>query len=205
MTLQGETSPGRRNFIKSIVFSPDSKTVASGGDKLQIWDVTSRKRVYTTTRSISDLAVSLNGKLLVSMGNKVTVWDFKSKKSHKSFTIGGGSWNTVFVSPSLFASAPPYPSSYSKNIVLWGIPTGKTRLLHGHKDDVRDLALLPGNGYLVSASYDGSIKVWDVKKNKAIQTIQANTNRVYSIDVTADGKTLISTSGDKSIKIWKCP
>ena len=64
----------------------------------------------------------------------------------------------------------------------------------------------PSGEFLVSCSYDNSIKIWkeDVEEEwNCVQTVEAHDSTVWSVDFTLDGSTMISSSDDRSVKIWK--
>ncbi|MGF1495160.1 MAG: WD40 repeat domain-containing protein [Microcoleaceae cyanobacterium] len=72
---------------------------------------------------------------------------------------------------------------------------------HGQK--VSSLAFSEIRNLLVSASNDGSIKVWQVNPLRHVQELKKHTNYVSSVDISPDGKTIISGSRDQTIKVWK--
>jgi len=55
---------------------------------------------------------------------------------------------------------------------------------------------------LASASYDNTIKLWFPGSSIKTKTIKGHTATVKSVDFFADGKTLLSASDDKSVKLW---
>jgi WD40 repeat protein/energy-coupling factor transporter ATP-binding protein EcfA2 len=104
------------------------------------------------------------------------------------------------------------------NITLWDLNTNSYLLsLKGHSMEV--LALVFSNehqGALASASRDGGIKIWNMKKlsesgdaktkeeklrNEA-QTLNGHSGPVTALVFTRDQKTLVSASDDRSLKVW---
>ncbi len=55
---------------------------------------------------------------------------------------------------------------------------------------------------LISGGKDGHIKEWDWQNEKLIQAIPAHNFAVYDCLILNNGKTLVSASRDKTIKIW---
>ena len=49
---------------------------------------------------------------------------------------------------------------------------------------------------------DKTIKLWDPHTGKELQTLKGHTDRVCALALLPDG-TLVSGSGDKTIKLWK--
>ena len=73
--------------------------------------------------------------------------------------------------------------------------------LKGHTNYVRKLALF-NNGVLCSASRDSSIKLWDMKSGKCINTLEGQGQSwVNDIKILPNGS-LISVGTDKAIRIW---
>jgi platelet-activating factor acetylhydrolase IB subunit alpha len=57
--------------------------------------------------------------------------------------------------------------------------------------------------YIISASRDKTIKIWDVYGASCIYTMEGHDNWVRSIAIHPNGKYLLSSSDDKSIRIWE--
>ena len=55
--------------------------------------------------------------------------------------------------------------------------------------------------YIVSASRDKTIKIWDLETNECIRTLVGHTDAVKCVEILPTSQ-LISCSNDKSIKIW---
>lgn len=52
----------------------------------------------------------------------------------------------------------------------------------------------------MSGAYDFLVKVWDVKTETCLYTLDGHTNRVYSLQF--DGINIVSGSLDTSIRVW---
>lgn len=68
----------------------------------------------------------------------------------------------------------------------------------GHKDFISSFAISNDQGIYASASYDGAIKIWDIKQLKCVNTINLNSdmdrNILWDIDFTNSGKEIICGS-----------
>lgn len=53
-----------------------------------------------------------------------------------------------------------------------------------------------------SASFDSTVRLWDVERGACIHTLTKHTEPVYSVAFSPDGKFLASGSFDKCVHIW---
>ncbi|KAJ6647216.1 F-box-like/WD repeat-containing protein TBL1XR1 [Pseudolycoriella hygida] len=58
------------------------------------------------------------------------------------------------------------------------------------------------NLILASASFDSTVRLWDVERGACIHTLTKHTEPVYSVAFSPDGKYLASGSFDKCVHIW---
>lgn len=58
------------------------------------------------------------------------------------------------------------------------------------------------NLILASASFDSTVRLWDVERGVCIHTLTKHTEPVYSVAFSPDGKFLASGSFDKCVHIW---
>src|SRR5262249_23692381 len=54
----------------------------------------------------------------------------------------------------------------------------------------------------VSASWDHTLKVWDLETRRTLRTLEGHSNEVCGVAVTTDGKLAVSASNDKTLKVW---
>lgn len=58
------------------------------------------------------------------------------------------------------------------------------------------------NLILASASFDSTVRLWDIDRGAIIHTLTRHTEPVYSVAFSPDGKFLASGSFDKCVHIW---
>ena len=73
--------------------------------------------------------------------------------------------------------------------------------LTGHERSVNSVIVTSDDHFVLTASDDGTIKVWNLKIGKCIRTFQEG-GQVYSLAVTPDSRFAISASDDRTVKIW---
>ena len=88
-----------------------------------------------------------------------------------------------------------------KTISVW-----KNREIKGilseHNNDVRDLCVIDKN-YFASASFDNTIKIWNINFLNCEQTLEGHNSNVINIIKLKGSDNLASCSTDNCIKIWK--
>lgn len=78
-------------------------------------------------------------------------------------------------------------------------------LLKGHGEAVYDAAFLPDGQSAVTASFDRTLKIWDLATQKAIRTMEGHTGIVLSVAITSDGNLVASGASDNTIRLWDVP
>ena len=58
------------------------------------------------------------------------------------------------------------------------------------------------NRFLVSGSYDASVRLWDAQKGELIYTFLGHKMPVNDVDINHDNTYILSASSDKTINIW---
>jgi WD40 repeat protein len=58
---------------------------------------------------------------------------------------------------------------------------------------------------LASASYDHTIRVWDVARGEMIAILEGHTNRINSVHFSPADSILASGSDDQTIRLWRAP
>src|SRR5271157_3034599 len=76
------------------------------------------------------------------------------------------------------------------------------RKMIGHKNSVLKIAIAKEKDWVISASRDTRIRVWDIKSGLCIKKLSGHNDWVIDITLTSDDKFLISCSLDKTIRIW---
>ena len=74
--------------------------------------------------------------------------------------------------------------------------------LRGHTGRVTSAAWSPDGKSLVTASDDGTARVWDAASRQLLHTLIGHTNVVRSAAWSPDGKSLVTASEDNTARVW---
>ena len=116
----------------------------------------------------------------------------------------GRVWNCAFnPSGTLLATC-----GEDTHVRLWGREGDKwalkTILTEGHTRTVRGVGWSACGKYLASASFDGTVSVWDKKSGpfECNATLEGHENEVKSVSWARSGNFLATCSRDKSVWVW---
>jgi WD40 repeat protein len=77
------------------------------------------------------------------------------------------------------------------------------RTLTGHEAEVTGVALTADGALVVSASRDGTLRVWRTADGTLLWVLSGHTDAVRSVDISPDGATIVSGSDDRSVRMWR--
>jgi tetratricopeptide (TPR) repeat protein len=75
-------------------------------------------------------------------------------------------------------------------------------VLVGHTADVTCAAFTPDGRRLATASFDRTIKLWDVATGRDVFTLRGHTAGVVSVAFSPDGQRLVSGGIDATARVW---
>ena len=74
--------------------------------------------------------------------------------------------------------------------------------LEGHSSAVYACAVSPDGSFIVSASWDETLKLWDRASGRELRTLAGHTDMVNACAVSPDGSFTVSASNDHTLKLW---
>ena len=218
---QREPLIGHSDWIRSLAFSPDSKTLLSGSnDKtVRLWDVETGQLLHLLTghrKRVKCVGISPDGQLLLSCSpdGQVRAWDRKlltHKKTGDSHYIVKASSRTI----TLVSALPVSPDRRSPifatgaehgKVSIWNLETGQwQRTIQAHSSPILSLAFSKDGQWLASGSQNHTIKLWDLNDpSEQYRYVIGNAHysEILSLAISTQYQILVSGGADRTIKLW---
>ena len=71
-----------------------------------------------------------------------------------------------------------------------------------HTKKVTSAIITRNNKYIVSASHDGTVRIWYIQGRIQEAVLEGHTDSVTCVAITLDDKYIISASDDYTLRIW---
>ncbi len=212
--------PASYGWRVGVAFSPDSRTLAyneNDGGAIVLWDIASRSvsgRLTGHQSAVTALAFSPDGQTLASGSDDKTArfWDLAERRERFQFTNHSGGFTSLAFSPDGGTVAMSGEGGAGRIIRLADVATGKLKTeLRGHLSDVSGLAFTPDGQALLSASLDGTLRVWDVvprAKEKSAHVFARNSiSGAWSsygpaLCLSPDGCHLLAVYTNQTFSLW---
>src|SRR6266545_3263840 len=209
------TFAGHTDEVNTAAFSPDGKTIISGSDDrtVRLWDVAPgqelRQLPVPNLAIIQSIVFTPDGTAAATIADDGTlsIWDVSTGRLLRSSPISDdpSSISNLVVTPD---GSEAYYYTESGEISVWDVrsATEITRTAGFESDDasLSQVAISPdGNQILYATSFVSTTTVfyynWDTG---ASRELEGHTADVTSLAFSADGKTALSGSRDRTIRQW---
>ncbi|KIV86460.1 hypothetical protein PV11_02071 [Exophiala sideris] len=195
--------------LTTISYSPDSTRIITGADDglIKIWDISSGFHIATFTEhssAVTASAYSRRGNILFtsSLDGSVRAWDMLRYRNFRTFTAPTRlSFSCVAIDPA--AEVVCAGSHDSFDIHLWSVQTGALLdQLSGHEGPISTLAFTPDGRYLVSGSWDHTIRVWSVFNRSQSSEMLHLMSDLLCVAIRPDSAQIAASTLDGQLTFW---
>ena len=205
---------GHNGTIRSICFDPSSDlTLLTAGDidkNIKMWDTengSSKGELIGHNKDVTTIKWSNDGSYFGSGSADKTIklWDLKSLKEICTVpTLGYGAINDISLlntGEMLIVAA----GHVDGNITIWDAQRKSlfTEIKENSQGkEVRTICFSPDGKYLVSGGFDNKIKIYDILNNFNLAGELEHNDKVVSVRWHPDLPIIVSTSADKTARLW---
>jgi WD40 repeat protein len=202
---------GHTGSVESVAFSSDGSQILSGSydSTVKLWNAQTgvlKETFQGHTDAVISVAFSSDGIALSgSADNTLRQWNTETGKALDVFSMNTlnnsndiGLLYSIAFSPENNRAV--LSGSRGNIPKLWNTLKGKeTDFFQGHTDEVYLVAISNDSRKILSASDDGTMKVWDVESGETTHTFEEN--QIYSATFSPDGSQFLM-GGDGIVKLF---
>jgi WD40 repeat protein len=166
---------GHSSSVDALAFTPDSRQLVSAGhdSTIRLWDVSNGVQI----RVLGGHNREIDALAICPNGR----------------CVASGGWDTA--------------------LKIWELPGGRLlKSFVGHTGGVHSVVFTADGSKVISGAGDPpdwegrkpdlTVRVWDAKTGRSLQTLEGFAKHVISVDLSPDGKWLVSGSMDGMVRIW---
>lgn len=204
---QLHTLEGHTGLITALAMHQKEKWALSGGIDGQViaWDLQTGKekqRYSNLGKYITALAWDTDGKgFFVATGKEMKLVSFATGQVEKNFTGHTGAINSIFVND----QKQIVTASDDKTALLWDRNAKVVQTFKGHAGPVRSVCCNAKGNWLVTASQDGTVQVWQMETGKPLWTSKRQNQPVIHAQFTPPSKQVVLILKDGTPLVWDLP
>lgn len=202
---------GHYDAINCLVYSPDGSKIITGADdgKIKVWDAVSGFALVTFTEhssAVTALEFSKRGSNSVlfssSLDGSVRAWDLIRYRNFRTFTAPQRvQFSCLAVDPSGEIACAGSLDDFE--VHLWSVQTGQLLdRLAGHEGPVSCLSFAEDGSTLASASWDRTVRIWDIfSRHGSVEPFEQQSD-VLAIALRPDSKQVAVATLDGQVAFW---
>jgi len=197
---------GHFGQVLAASFTPNGRLAVSGGEDgtVRVWDAATGREIqthYGHRGPVYSVAVGSGGRQAVSGSDDRTVrlWNLVGNTADAILKGHRGSVTAVALSPNEWYSA---SGDRDGTVIVWHL---------GNKNELRriqagDAAISSivffDNDRFMSASLDGSAKIWEASTGNLLYTLSIGGPAILAADISKDGRFAVTAEVNGGVTIW---
>lgn len=226
----GPVLSGHNASVRGCAFGPfDGQLVSASADKsARVWDVRRGVEIAVLvghTDWVNGCCVSPTGHLVLTASSDRTLrlWDSRTWSQRLRLVAHADSVNSCdfarnggfFISGSADATIKIWDVARAQEAWEW-LPVNhqrfteqdwarvlSPRVLTGHTHAINDCVIAADSSFIVSASSDRTLRIWDVQTGHTRHVLTGHRQSVSGCSIHPDGALIVSTSADHTVKVWR--
>jgi WD40 repeat protein len=214
--LEGHIRAGKIFHVHYAVFSPDGERIVTASDDgtAKIWDAATRT-LLTTLNDMDNLvqyaAISGNNQRVVTRSMVRGASDGAVEVVAKLWDATNGKFLATLDRPKPVSSridrerklsALPAPATDGHDLVESRRAKSDSPSVSESTNRIFSTAFSPDGRFVVTASDDGTAKIWDAKTGNGLFAIDDHTGWVYWASFSPDSKSLVTANEDGTARLY---
>lgn len=172
----------------------------------RLWDLEKHQEILYQeghSQAVHDISFQIDGSLAATGGldSYGRIWDLRTGRCIMFMEGHSQGITSIDFSPSGYQVV---TGSKDNTIRVWNIRNQNCEYtIPAHNNIVSRVQFDKSSGnFITSASYDNSIKIWAHPNWAPLHTLSGHDNKIMGLDVSRDNKYLLSSSYDRTFKLW---
>lgn len=195
--------------VQYAKFNFDCSKIVSGSKDgtIRIWDALTAQELqkFEASSSIHSVDFCIDDKRVAGCGEDRTIYIVDVDNGKLLQSLKGHESNILSVKFSPDGENVASGGGADRSVRIWNLKEFAQSLdnnLISHQEQIEKYAFSPCEEYLVTASRDGSVGLWNTQNGKLIKQIIAHEKSARAVCFSPCGQKIATVSLDKTLKIW---